>query len=107
MHPNPDAYVVNIADMLSFWTRDVYKSTVHRVVNRSGGHRYSAPFFFDGNTDVELAPLDGSGGGRRAITAEEHMLERYGTTYGRVEKGKKEVVQVQVEVEVGKGVVVA
>ncbi|KAI1388001.1 Clavaminate synthase-like protein [Hypoxylon trugodes] len=85
--PNPDAYVVNIGDMLSFWTRGAYRSTIHRVVNRSGKDRYSVPFFFDGNTDVELAPLDGSGGGdgvKKALTAEEHMLERYGTTYGRV-----------------------
>ncbi|KAH9886566.1 Clavaminate synthase-like protein [Xylariomycetidae sp. FL2044] len=99
--PNPDAYVVNIGDMLSLWTRDRYKSTLHRVINRGGRDRYSVPFFFDGNTDVELSPLDGSTeaaagsggvgggskkkGGRRAMTAEEHMLERFGTTYGRAE----------------------
>ncbi|KAI8962667.1 Clavaminate synthase-like protein [Daldinia sp. FL1419] len=89
--PNPDAYVVNIGDMLSLWTKNVYKSTVHRVVNRSGKDRYSVPFFFDGNTDVELSPFDGSepavvGDDGKALTAEGHMLERYGTTYGRVVK---------------------
>lgn len=86
--PNPDAYVINIGDMLSLWTKGIYKSTVHRVINRSGRDRYSVPFFFDGNTDVRLAPFDGSEpvGGGRILTSEEHMLERYGTTYGRVEK---------------------
>lgn len=97
MDPNPDAYVVNIGDMLSLWTKNVYKSTVHRVVNRSGKDRYSVPFFFDGNTDVELSPFDGSeptavGADGKALTAEEHMLERYGTTYGRVAKGATVVV---------------
>ncbi|OTB02186.1 hypothetical protein M426DRAFT_322895 [Hypoxylon sp. CI-4A] len=90
--PNPDAYVVNIGDMLSLWTKNAYKSTVHRVVNRSGHDRYSIPFFFDGNTDVELRPFDGSeptvvGPDGRVLTAEGHMLERYGTTYGRTDKG--------------------
>lgn len=86
--PNPDAYVVNIGDMLSLWTKGIYKSTVHRVINKSGRDRYSVPFFFDGNTDVRLAPFDGSEpvGGGKILTSEEHMLERYGTTYGRAEK---------------------
>ncbi|KAI1101271.1 Clavaminate synthase-like protein, partial [Jackrogersella minutella] len=99
--PDPAAYVVNIGDMLSLWTKNEYKSTVHRVVNRSGRDRYSVPFFFDGNTDVELSPFDGSeplavGPGGRALTAEEHMLERYGTTYGRVEKSGRAEVPVAV-----------
>ncbi|CAJ2504696.1 Uu.00g120900.m01.CDS01 [Anthostomella pinea] len=85
--PNPDSYVVNIGDMLSMWTKNEYKSTVHRVTNKSSGDRYSVPFFFDGNTDVKLDPFDGSEPiGGKALTAEEHMLERFGTTYGRVEK---------------------
>ncbi|KAI1770360.1 Clavaminate synthase-like protein [Hypoxylon cercidicola] len=86
--PNPDAYVVNIGDMLSLWTKDIYKSTLHRVINKSGRDRYSVPFFFDGNTDVRLVPFDGSEpiGGGEILTSEQHMLERFGTTYGRVEK---------------------
>ncbi|KAI0379007.1 Clavaminate synthase-like protein [Hypomontagnella monticulosa] len=86
--PNPEAYIVNIGDMLSMWTKNAYRSTMHRVINRSGRDRYSVPFFFDGNTDVELRPFDGSEpvGGGKPLTVEDHMLERYGTTYGRVEK---------------------
>ncbi|KAI1411034.1 Clavaminate synthase-like protein [Hypoxylon sp. FL1857] len=101
--PNPAAYVVNIGDMLSLWTKNAYKSTVHRVVNRSGRDRYSVPFFFDGNCDVELAPFDGSepaavGADGRVLTAEGHMLERYGTTYGRVDKGGRAAVPVPLAV---------
>ncbi|KAI0021825.1 2og-Fe oxygenase family protein [Xylariomycetidae sp. FL0641] len=87
VHPDPDAYVVNIGDMLAMWTKNVYKSTVHRVINRSRQDRYSVPFFFDGNTDVKLTPFDGSEPiDGVALTAEEHMLERFGTTFGRVKK---------------------
>lgn len=78
--------------MLSMWTKGVYKSATHRVINKSGGDRYSVPFFFDGNADVELRPLDGSEPvGGRVVTVEEHMLERLGTSYARVEAGGEAV----------------
>lgn len=87
MAPNPDAYVVNIGDMLSIWTKGIYKSATHRVINRSGSDRYSVPFFFDGNAEVKLSPFDGSEPvGGRVITVEEHLLERLGTTYSRVDQ---------------------
>lgn len=83
--PNRDAYVVNVGDMLEMWTSGRYKSGLHRVVNRGGKDRYSVPFFFDGNVECVLNPLDGGEvvGGGRALSVEEHMRERFGTTYGR------------------------
>lgn len=76
--PDGDAYVVNVGDMLDKWTKGKYKSNVHRVINESGRDRYSVPFFFDGNLDCVLDPLDGSDG--EGITVEEHMMERYAAT---------------------------
>lgn len=91
--PNPDAYVVNIGDMLALWTNGIYKSTVHRVINKSGGDRYSVPFFFDGNAEVKLKPFDGSEPvGGKVLTVEDHMLERLGTSYARVERGSGQAV---------------
>jgi isopenicillin N synthase-like dioxygenase len=75
--PNPDGYVVNVGDMLDTWTKGEYRSNVHRVINKSGTHRYSVPFFFDGNVDYRLGPLDGSGGHSDGPTVEEFMKERY------------------------------
>ena len=45
--PAPGAFVCNIGDCLMRWSNDVYVSTRHRVVNRSGRARYSVAFFGD------------------------------------------------------------
>lgn len=44
-------FVINVADFLMRWTNGVYKSTVHRVVNRTTDERYSVPFFFSVDYD--------------------------------------------------------
>jgi hypothetical protein len=87
--------------MLALWTKGIYRSAVHRVVSPSSGgngngngngkegggggggtHRYSVPFFFDGNAEAQLRPFDGSEPvGGRVVTVEEHMLQRLGRSY--------------------------
>ncbi|KAL8722881.1 MAG: hypothetical protein Q9225_000714 [Loekoesia sp. 1 TL-2023] len=86
--PNPEAYVVNVGDMLSAWTKNEYKSSVHRVINKNPWDRYSVVFFFDGNLDCRLAPLDGSPEeeGREGLTVEGHMLRRMAESYGQAKK---------------------
>ena len=55
--PIEGAFIVNIGDCLMRWTNDVYVSTPHRVVNRSGRERYSIAFFFDANPDALVAAI--------------------------------------------------
>lgn len=84
--PIPGTYVVNLGDMISRWTNDRYRSTVHRVVNVSGRERYSVPFFYTGNYAYEvkciptcLAP--GEQPKYPPITVEQHMRDMYSRTY--------------------------
>ena len=81
--PTPDAFVVNVGDMLSKWTRNEYKSSVHRVLNKNPIDRYSVVFFFDGNLDCPLGPLDGSKDEGEFLTVEKHMIKRMTESYGK------------------------
>ncbi|CZT45013.1 related to gibberellin 20-oxidase [Rhynchosporium secalis] len=55
--PVEGALVVNVADFLMRWTNGVYKSTIHRVVNRTAKERYSIPLFFSINYDETVETL--------------------------------------------------
>lgn len=81
----PGALIVNVADFLMRWTNELYKSTVHRVVNRTNEPRYSVPFFFSVNYDtvVETLPTclqEGEVSKWKPIRAGEYILERLNAT---------------------------
>ncbi|KAL4925363.1 isopenicillin N synthase family dioxygenase [Aspergillus undulatus] len=56
--PIPGSFVVNIADCFMRQTNDFFVSTVHRVINKSGKERYSAPFFFGFDRRKLLTPVE-------------------------------------------------
>jgi isopenicillin N synthase-like dioxygenase len=96
--------LVNIADLLSYWTNGYLKSTVHRVIfpkdaRRGGEDRYSIAYFCHPSDDAELVPVPskivaertmaegekvgygGGAGGQKAMTAKEHLDKRLEATY--------------------------
>ena len=117
----PDGYddevppiLVNIGDLMSYWTEGLLRSTVHRVFfpkdTKGKSDRYSIAFFCHPLDDAELIPVPsrivkehrekksrsdgqdeyghgGGLGGGRAITAKEHLMKRLQATYAhRVER---------------------
>lgn len=101
--------LVNIGDLLSYWTNNLFKSTVHRVVFPKGAtgaaDRYSIAYFGHPVDDTVLEPVPSelvrkleaaNGVGpelEKPITAREHLLSRLKATYKglyRDEEGKPE-----------------
>ncbi|KAF2997168.1 hypothetical protein E8E13_005826 [Curvularia kusanoi] len=98
--------LVNIGDLLSFWTAGALKSTVHRVTFSGGGERYSMAYFCHPLDEARLESvqsrvLEEAGGmaGREelksqrkrlglgevdgeVLTAKEHLDRRLKVTYG-------------------------
>ncbi len=87
--PLPGSFVVNIGDMLARWTNDRYRSTLHRVINRSGRRRFSVAFFFEGALDHEVACLPSCLNASEVprygpTTVGRHLNEMYLRTYGKL-----------------------
>ncbi|MBN9530079.1 MAG: isopenicillin N synthase family oxygenase [Alphaproteobacteria bacterium] len=62
--PTPGALVVNIGDLMMQWTNDLWRSTMHRVVNPPrdkalGSRRISLVFFHQPNYDAMVECLEG------------------------------------------------
>ena len=56
--PIEGTLVCNIGDLLQRWSNNRFASTVHRVINRTKGARYSIPVFYDPNTNTLIDPTD-------------------------------------------------
>lgn len=56
--PVPGSFVVNIGDMFAMWTNDLYKSSLHRVMNFNDNERLSLAFFTypQGRTQISCLP---------------------------------------------------
>ncbi|KAF2489761.1 oxidoreductase-like protein, partial [Lophium mytilinum] len=108
--PNPPI-LVNIGDLLSYWTNGLLKSTVHRVIfpqpeeGKSSEDRYSIAYFCHPLDEARLVPVPsakvkgfhsaegedqklkvgyggGTGGADEVMTAQDHLNRRLAATYG-------------------------
>ena len=88
VQPVPDAFLVNIGDLMMRWTNNRYKSTMHRVISKPHGKsRYSCAYFCEGQLDrvVECLPTCLAPGDKpkyEPIRAEDHYIKRYVQSYG-------------------------
>jgi isopenicillin N synthase-like dioxygenase len=93
--PLPDAFVVNIGDMLELWTNGAYVATSHRV-RKVREERYSFPLFFNVDYDTEVKPLPqfvaDDSRSKPALRAGEHLFAQTAQTFAylrnRIESGE-------------------
>ena len=82
--PITGTFVVNIGDLFARWTNNLYRSTVHWVINKSGRDRYSVPFFLDGRSDHLVSCISTCAGDKRLFpdtTVKGHLDEMVRRTY--------------------------
>lgn len=80
--PVAGAFTINVGDMMMWWSNGHYLSNYHRVKNRSGGERFSIPFFSNPDRDVVVAPLpellaDGAAANYPPVRVSDHLARFY------------------------------
>ena len=80
--PVDGAYVINIGDMMMWWSNGRYLSNYHRVKNRAGVERFSIPFFLNPDRDTIVEPLpefleDGEKPAYPPVQVGEHLARFY------------------------------
>jgi isopenicillin N synthase-like dioxygenase len=86
----PDAFIVNIGDLMARWTNDHWVSTLHRVVNppadpRGSTRRQSIAFFHQPNWDAEIACIPtciapGESAKYPPVKSGEHLMQKFRRT---------------------------
>ncbi|GAA5971821.1 hypothetical protein JCM11641_001527 [Rhodosporidiobolus odoratus] len=84
--PKEGTFVLNLGDMLQRMTSGLFKSTVHRAINRTGEDRMSMPFFFGLDYDALVEVLPSCTSADRPpmfepIKAGEYVEKRLAETY--------------------------
>ncbi|PRQ23273.1 putative oxoglutarate/iron-dependent dioxygenase, non-heme dioxygenase domain-containing protein [Rosa chinensis] len=58
VRPTPNAYIINVGDILQVWSNDKYESAEHRVMVNSEKERFSVPFLLFPAHYTEVKPLE-------------------------------------------------
>ncbi|KAL3515241.1 hypothetical protein ACH5RR_022143 [Cinchona calisaya] len=56
--PTPNAYIINVGDIIQVWSNDKYESVEHRVMVNSEKERFSIPFFFNPAHYTWVEPME-------------------------------------------------
>ena len=89
--PRADLLVLNVGDLMQFWSDGAFTSTKHRVVVDGDRERYSMPFFVEPNHACVITPIkrasttnsttNSTTTETRATTFGEYLAAKYRETY--------------------------
>lgn len=87
--PVPDAFVINIGDMLETWTNGEFIATTHRV-RKVREERYSFPLFYCVDYDTRITPLSRfvrpGEEVRPSLVAGEHLFAQTAQSFGYLKR---------------------
>jgi isopenicillin N synthase-like dioxygenase len=87
--PVPGTLVVNVGDMMEFWSGGTFVATSHRV-RKVAEERYSFPLFFALDYDTELVPLGSDRATRAPIRTGEHLYAQTLRTFRYLQQRAEE-----------------
>jgi isopenicillin N synthase-like dioxygenase len=81
--PIEGTLVVNVGDCMARWTNDLFKSTPHRVINRSGRTRLSIGMFVDPNYETMVVPICRNGEAPRydPVSVGDYIVSRFDAAF--------------------------
>jgi len=83
--PIDGTLVINVGDLLARWSNDQYRSTPHRVINRSGRERLSLVLAYDPDFDTLIDPAEAIQTGITpkydAITCGDYLVARFARAF--------------------------
>ncbi|KAB2602973.1 flavonol synthase/flavanone 3-hydroxylase-like [Pyrus ussuriensis x Pyrus communis] len=94
--PTPDAYIINVGDIVQVWSNDKYESVEHRVVVNSEKERFSIPFFFFPAHHVMVKPLEELLSDGNPAKYREYNWGKFYATRNRSDFKKQEVENIQI-----------
>ncbi|BBH09509.1 2-oxoglutarate and Fe(II)-dependent oxygenase superfamily protein [Prunus dulcis] len=56
--PTPNAYIINVGDVIQVWSNERFESVEHRVMVNSEKERFSIPFFLNPAHYTQVKPLE-------------------------------------------------
>ncbi|XP_057966528.1 jasmonate-induced oxygenase 2-like [Malania oleifera] len=80
--PTPDAYIINVGDIVQVWSNDRYESVEHRVKVNPDRERFSIPYFLNPSQHVNVQPL-------KELTSEENPAKYEEYNWGKFFANRK------------------
>ncbi|KAF5444021.1 hypothetical protein F2P56_036528 [Juglans regia] len=94
--PTPDAYIINVGDIIQVWSNEKYESVEHRVVVNSSKERFSIPFFFNPANYTMVKPLEELVNEKNPAKYREYNWGKFLATRSRSDFKKRDVENIQI-----------
>ncbi|CAI9765545.1 unnamed protein product [Fraxinus pennsylvanica] len=94
--PTPNAYIVNVGDIIQVWSNDKYESVEHRAMVNSEKERFSIPFFVHPAHYTWVGPLEELINEQNPAKYKAYNLGKFITTRKRSNYKKLDVENIQI-----------